>query len=528
MVFTKKLSAQQLMSWFIGASAVIGCLIVTSCAATPVPPSKGAEQQYIINGTYTFGDLKVQKVAKRVKQSELPHFSTIATAMFTEKAAELSRSAPSTTPPKTAGPSALGPSITPSATAAASSERNQRHDNRSSMATPGPVRRNMEDAMELARSSKSGAAAAKAAAAASRLAAERRTMIWEGLRTHMVNQVSRLTQLHHALHHKDAQLQVYIPRESEIERRPRHQGGDDVHLSNHQLLELANKMRAVCTYYEAIVTTADPLISGGGVMDMSWKEINQRAAERTALERFVHGRTGGPANWQTVQKWEREFRKNGGKFGEGCKGKWERKLVIDEREFKLEALAFVKTEGRKRGAANMRVLDFMKWCNSDQGLFKIFDKEQLRKSYNIHGGITEETARLYLIDLGCRFQSRQTGIIPDLYFARITILNAVVVVTHFLNFHLYFKIHQYLNIGLYFDGHNKEDVVNDRNGRFLPIYLELMEKSYLWFSLKKSECTDLKTAGVLKDSDSRILYSKSTLKQSTRDYPQAVVSNIPA
>ena len=192
-------------------------------------------------------------MSKRVKQSELPRLSTIATAMFTEKAAELSRSAPSTTPPKTAGPSALGPSITPSATAAASSERNQRHDNRSSMGTPGPVR-NIEDAMEHARSFKSGAAAAKAA------------------------------------------------------------------------------------------------------------------------------------------------------------------------------------------AANMRVLDFMKWCNSDSGLFKIFDKEQLRKSCNIHGGITEETARLYLIDLGCRFQSRQTGIIPDLYFALITIFNsdsATAVHTHFLNFHLY-------------------------------------------------------------------------------------------
>ncbi len=184
MGFTKKLQAQQLMSWFIGASAVIGCLIVTSCAATalPLPASKGAEQKYMINGTYTFGDLKVQKVSKRVKQSELPRLSTIATAMFTEKATELSCSAPSTTPPKTAGPSALGPSITPSATAAASSERNQRHDNRSSMGTPGPVR-NIEDAMEHARSFKSGAAAAKAAA-------ERRTMIWEGLRTHMVDQVS--------------------------------------------------------------------------------------------------------------------------------------------------------------------------------------------------------------------------------------------------------------------------------------------------------------------------------------------------
>ena len=253
MVFTKK--PQQLMSWFIGASAVIGCLIVTSCAATalPVPASKGTEQKYMINGTYTFGDLKVQKVAKQVKQSELPHFSTIATAMFAEKVTELICSAPSTTPTKTAGPSALGPSTTPSATAAASSERNQRHDNRSSMGTPGPVR-NIEDAMEHARSFKSGAAAAKAA------------------------------------------------------------------------------------------------------------------------------------------------------------------------------------------AANMRVLDFMKWCNSDSGLFKIFDKEQLRKSCNIHGGITEETARLYFIDLGCTFQSRQTGIIPDLYFALITIFNsdsATAVHTHFLNFHLY-------------------------------------------------------------------------------------------
>jgi hypothetical protein len=28
----------QLMSWFIGASAVIGCLVVTSCAATALPP----------------------------------------------------------------------------------------------------------------------------------------------------------------------------------------------------------------------------------------------------------------------------------------------------------------------------------------------------------------------------------------------------------------------------------------------------------------------------------------------------------
>ena len=57
MGFTKKLPVQQLMSWFIGASAVIGCLIVTSCAATPLPPpvSKSAEQKYMINGTYTFG-----------------------------------------------------------------------------------------------------------------------------------------------------------------------------------------------------------------------------------------------------------------------------------------------------------------------------------------------------------------------------------------------------------------------------------------------------------------------------------------
>ena len=104
----------------------------------------------------------------------------------------------------------------------------------------------------------------------------------------------------------------------------------------------------------------------------------------------------------------------------------------------------------------------------------------------------------------------------------------------FKNFHLYFKIHQYLNIGLYFDGHNKEDVVIDRNGRFLPIYLELMEKSYLWFSLKKSECTDLKTAGVLKDSDFQPKFCEEidvagTLRlQWSVDYFGAVVSNIPA
>lgn len=88
--------------------------------------------------------------------------------------------------------------------------------------------------------------------------------------------------------------------------------------------------------------------------------------------------------------------------------------------------------------------------------------------------------------------------------------------------------------GLYFDGHNKEDVVNDRNGRFLPIYLELMEKSYLWFSLTKSECTDLKTAGVLKDSDFQPKFCEEidvagTLRlQWSVDYFGAVVSNIPA
>ena len=128
---------------------------------------------------------------------------------------------------------------------------------------------------------------------------------------------------------------------------------------------------------------------------------------------------------RSVRTWHKEFYENEGEFGESLKGKHSRPYVLDDENCRKKALTWLRSRAYEKDQPSMTAATFANWVNTD-----ILPNSQLPPGFPV--SITPRTARKWLHDLG--FSPR---------------LNKK---------------------GLYFDGHERDDVVEYRK-----IYLRKIE-----------------------------------------------------
>ena len=142
---------------------------------------------------------------------------------------------------------------------------------------------------------------------------------------------------------------------------------------------------------------------------------------------------------KTLLKWKRAFEMGGFTFIPSRKGKYQRPWILDDEAMKLSARTFIMEHAAPKGLPNMKVTDFQDFVNTT--LLKDISVKSLN---GICAPISEETARKWLYRLGCRSK--------------------------------------YLSSGVYYDGHDREDVIEYRkrwlarrlvSENFLPLYLHL-------------------------------------------------------
>lgn len=177
----------------------------------------------------------------------------------------------------------------------------------------------------------------------------------------------------------------------------------------------------------------------------------------------------GNISGATVVKWEKEYRNNDGHFLECMAGKHDRNLVTSNEEFKEECMKFVKLHGKPKGKPNMTVADFQEHLNTNL-LLPYVDE------YNLQLPISIETARNYLHGIGVKYNKSQKG--------------------------------------LYFDHHQREDVVKYRDEVFIPEFNSHLKQMYYWYSLTLQDAiaisqrdgSDIKPADLLHAEEIDMLY----------------------
>ena len=137
-------------------------------------------------------------------------------------------------------------------------------------------------------------------------------------------------------------------------------------------------------------------------------------------------------NEQTIRNWRNDFYENDGEFSDSAQGKHSRPYVLDDEDCRKKALSWLRENVHKKGQPNMTSAMFATWVNVE-----------LLPNCNLPPGfprsISPRTARKWLHDLG-------------------------------------FTPKQYKK-GLYFDGHEREDVVEYRDLYLRKI--EILQSSHL-------------------------------------------------
>ena len=191
-------------------------------------------------------------------------------------------------------------------------------------------------------------------------------------------------------------------------------------ISQFQAQRLRQQCLAVIRFYQLIIENGESFSS----------ELCGQAAANSAGAWVKQG--------ETVVKWEKEYRNNDNHFLECMKGKHNRNLVTCNEEFKVECLDFVKTHGKPKGKPNMTIADFLAHLNGE-----ILPK--YAEEYKLSLPLSWETARSYLGRLGVKYNSSTTG--------------------------------------LYFDHHQRADVVQYRDEVFIPEFNKHLKQTYFWYSM---------------------------------------------
>ena len=142
---------------------------------------------------------------------------------------------------------------------------------------------------------------------------------------------------------------------------------------------------------------------------------------------------------RTLLRWKRDFELGGFTFIPSKKGRHQRPWILTDEAFKMKARTFIMENAAPKGIPNMKVTDFQIFVNTV--LLKDVDVQSLN---GIRAPISKETARKWLYKLGCTSK--------------------------------------YISSGVYFDGHDREDVLEYRDSwlarrqeseKYMPLYLHI-------------------------------------------------------
>ena len=172
--------------------------------------------------------------------------------------------------------------------------------------------------------------------------------------------------------------------------------------------------------------------------------------------------------YDTLRKWESTFRQTG-KLRVPRQGRWERTFLLAEEDLKEKATQFVMKHSMVTGQPNMTVADFHKFINdtimplltagatgaqrSDRLKGLRFSKIVDEVTGNTRYEVSKRTAGVWLRQLGFGFNNVDKK-------------------------------------GVYFDGHDRKDVVDYRQTIYLPDYMKLRQYERVWLKLTKAEAEE--------------------------------------
>lgn len=157
-------------------------------------------------------------------------------------------------------------------------------------------------------------------------------------------------------------------------------------------------------------------------------------------------------NEKTIRGWRNNFYECKGEFSDSAQGKHNRPYVLDDEDCRKKALVWLRDNAYKKGQPNLTAATFAAWVNED-----LLPNSHLPPGFP--RWITPRTARKWLHDLGFHPQSYKKG--------------------------------------MYFDGHEREDVVEYRK-----IYLRKLEILQL-SHLPPPSCANGETQEVLGNADAQ-------------------------
>lgn len=146
-------------------------------------------------------------------------------------------------------------------------------------------------------------------------------------------------------------------------------------------------------------------------------------------------------------------------------GKAERAFILEDERYKLLAKEWVRSCGVRQGSANATVSEFRAWCNKTLLPLIKLESPEGRDPFRglafkkivtptpdgdiIRREISDSTARCWLHKLGCRRTEAKGGV--------------------------------------YYDGHDRKDVLRYRVEDYLPVYLDMLEYSEVWIKATADE-----------------------------------------
>lgn len=145
----------------------------------------------------------------------------------------------------------------------------------------------------------------------------------------------------------------------------------------------------------------------------------------------------GTPHPDTLEKWRRKFMKDGFKLSPKQTGRHDRPWVFEDESIALKARQFILENAAPKGKPNMRVQDFQKFVNE-----VLLANVSIDMLDGLRAPISRDTARRWLMKLGCRTKT--------------------------------------ITSGVYFDGHDRADVLEYREQwlerrkeaeKFMPLYL---------------------------------------------------------
>ena len=160
-------------------------------------------------------------------------------------------------------------------------------------------------------------------------------------------------------------------------------------VSTTQVLKVATQCTALLRYYKSLVE--EPLLL------------------KKALYEKVGSSMDVPVSSWTVQNWVIDFEENKGRIRESMQGRWQRRWLLNQEDLKARAIDFLKT-AKKDTDVNLKPQLFQHFINNELLVNSTLD---IKSVYGIELPISEETARVWMHNLDFHYSATAKDIYYD-------------------------------------------------------------------------------------------------------------------